>query len=361
MRPRPTRPPRTEQYAPLPHLQTVTGPLPHHAVTGPVLPHEHLVLDLDRAGDRAAVLDAECHGPAVVTELTQLREEYGLDLVVELTCRGMGRDAAALARISRAAGVPVIAATGWYYEPFHTPDVVGSSVEHLTAVLVREITEGIAGTGVRPGVIGEVGSHGERPSEPEARVLRAAARAALTTGLSVATHAHLGRGGAAQLDVLTREGLPPERISIGHQDLLDDPRAHRELAASGAYVAFDTVGKEGYQPDATRLRLLLALLEAGHADRTLLSCDVSRYGYLRTEGGQGYGHLFGGFLPALRAAGADDDLLDLLLRRNPVRFLTGGAQPSPEPYGDTQPPPGPHGDAHPPPGPYAPLPTETTP
>lgn len=112
-------------------------------------------------------------------------------------------------------------------------------------------------------------------------------------------------------------------MSIGHQDLLDDPGVHRELAASGAYVAFDTVGKPSYQSDDTRLRLLLALVEAGHADRALLSCDVSRHGYLRSEGGQGYGHLFAAFLPRLRAAGADDDLIDLLTRRNPLRFLTG--------------------------------------
>lgn len=114
-------------------------------------------------------------------------------------------------------------------------------------------------------------------------------------------------------------------MSIGHQDLLDDPGVHREIAASGAYVAFDTVGKSSYQSDRTRLRLLVALMEAGHADRALLSCDISRHGYLRDEGGQGYGHLFRHFLPALRAAGADDDVIDLLTRRNPLRFLSGAS------------------------------------
>ncbi|QDY78382.1 phosphotriesterase family protein [Streptomyces qinzhouensis] len=335
-------------------LRTVTGPLAVTAVTGPVLPHEHLVLDLDRTGEGAAVLDAERHAPAVVMELSHLREVYGLSLVADLTCRGMGRDTAALARISRASGVPVIAGTGWYYEPYHPPEIAASDVEHLTETLIAEITHGIpdasgppprpdipdipdasgvsprpgtTGTSapVRPGVIGEIGTGGERPTEPETRVLRAAARAALATGLSVATHARLGRGGLAQLDVLTGEGLPPDRISIGHQDLLDDPATHRILAASGAYVAFDTIGKETYHPDTTRLRLLLALLNAGHANRALLSCDISRHAYLRAAGGRGYGHLFTGFLPALRAAGADEDLIALLTRRNALRFLTAGA------------------------------------
>ncbi|MFJ9683000.1 phosphotriesterase [Streptomyces sp. NPDC101194] len=306
-----------------PTLRTVTGDLPAGSVTGPALAHEHLVLDLDHRGDGAAVLDPARHTTAVTAELTSLREEFGLGLVVELTCRGMGRDVRALARIAREARIAVVAATGWYYEPFHTPEIDGSSVEELTDTLVREIAGGIGTTGIRPGVLGEIGSHGDTPTAPEAKVLRASARAALATGLSVATHAQLGRGGIAQLELLTGEGLPAHRVSIGHQDLLDDPAVHEELAASGAYVAFDTVGKDGYQSDGTRLRLLLALIEAGHADRVLLSCDISRHGYLLDEGGQGYGHLFRSFLPEVRAAGVDDELIDLMTRRNPLRFLTG--------------------------------------
>ncbi|MFI8816100.1 MULTISPECIES: phosphotriesterase [unclassified Streptomyces] len=310
---------------PAPLLRTVVGEITPDSVRGPVLAHEHLVLDLDHKGDGAAVLAPDRHAAAVTAELAALREEFGLSLVIELTCRGMGRDMETLARIARDAQVAVVAATGWYYEPFHTPEIDDSSVEQLTGTLVREIHGGIGATGVRPGVLGEIGSHGDTPTAPETKVLRASARAAVTTGLSVATHAQLGRGGLAQLDLLTAEGLPPQRISIGHQDLLDDPAVHRELAASGAYVAFDTVGKDSYQSDGTRLRLLLALLEAGHADRVLLSCDISRHGYLTTEGGQGYGHLFHSFLPQARAAGVDEDLIDLMTRRNPLRFLTGAS------------------------------------
>ncbi|MFB7268786.1 phosphotriesterase [Streptomyces sp. NPDC056244] len=306
-----------------PYLRTVAGPLPVTAVRGPALAHEHLVLDLDRAGDGAAVLDPTHHGPAVTAELTALRAEFGLGLVVELTCRGMGRDPYALSRIAQESGVAVVAATGWYYEPFHPDEIGGSGVEQLTDTLIDEIDNGFGDSGIRPGVLGEIGSHGDRPGEAETRTLLAAAHAAHATGLSVATHAQLGRGALAQLELLTSAGLPPHRISLGHQDLLDAPAVHRELAASGAYVAFDTVGKESYQSDDTRLRLLLSLLEAGYADRILLSGDISRHAYLESEGGQGYGHLFRSFLPKARAAGVDDALTDLMTRRNPVRFLTG--------------------------------------
>lgn len=304
-------------------IRTVSGPLEAARVRGPVLAHEHLALDLARGGDPTAVLDGS-HRAAVTGELAALREEFDLGLVVELSCRGMGRDAAALARISRDSGVAVVAGTGWYYERFHPEEATGAGVDELTEELLREIREGISGTGVRPGVVGEAGSHGEVPSAQEVLTLTAAAQAAGSAGLSLATHAQLGRGGPAQLELLTGAGLEPHRVSIGHQDLLDDAGVHRELAAEGAYVAFDTVGKENYRSDEVRLRLLLALLEAGHAERVLLSCDISRYGYLTSEGGGGYGHLFRSFLPRLRAAGADDALIDLLTRRNPLRFLTGG-------------------------------------
>ncbi|MGW1894374.1 phosphotriesterase family protein [Streptomyces sp. NPDC002004] len=310
-------------------VRTVTGPVRPSDLHGPVLAHEHLILDLGRETDPDAVLLPDPHGPHVIAELARLRGDFGLALVVDMTCRGMGGDPGELARISAASGVAVIASTGWYHEPFHPGEVAGAGVDELTDALLRDIDRGIGPTAVRPGLIGEVGSLGEQPSEPERRTLVAAARAAVATGLSVATHAHLGAGGPGQLDLLTAAGLPAHRIGIGHQDLLDDPAVHRALASSGAYVAFDTVGKQRYQDDATRLRLLLALLDAGHADRVLLSCDISRHGYLLAEGGHGYGHLFRSFLPALRASGVDDDLIDLMTRRNPLRFLTGALDDGP--------------------------------
>jgi phosphotriesterase-related protein len=66
------------------------------------------------------------------------------------------------------------------------------------------------------------------------------------------------------------------------------------------------------------------LMEAGHADRVLLSTGVSRMEQIVRYGGSGYGYLFDTFLPALRAAGADDATLDAVLRDNPLRWLTAG-------------------------------------
>ncbi|MGC4152668.1 MAG: hypothetical protein QM628_06270 [Propionicimonas sp.] len=301
-------------------IRTTAGLLPAGEITGTTLAHEHLAIDLRTPDDPAGRLAQEGE---IVAELVDCRERFGLSLVIDLTCRGMGRDALAVDRIARSAGVHAVVATGYYYEKFHRPEVAEWQVESLAADLVAEIENGCDGTGIRPGVLGEIGSHGPEPTPAEERSLRAAALAAAATGLSVATHAHLGSGGLGQLELLIAMGLEPHRISIGHQDLWRDSAQHRAIAEQGGYVAFDTFGKNSYRPDSERIAALLEFIDAGYAEHALLSNDISRDPYLRVNGGTGYSHVLDDSAAGLRAAGLDDDTLDLLYRRNLVRFLTG--------------------------------------
>ncbi|WUI02240.1 aryldialkylphosphatase [Spirillospora sp. NBC_00431] len=327
-------------------LRTVTGTIATSEITGPVLSHEHLQMDLRWPArprlvesDPGRWLDEE---KPVQRELAALRREHGLGLVVDLTCSGMGRNAAALARISAGARVAVVAGTGVFTEPFHPSFVrealqagealpVGEAgeaaqgrtgVERLAERLLAEVGFGMDGTNSLPGVIGEIGTWGEAPTETEDLCLRAAARAARYSGLSVATY---GRAGLAQLEILTGAGLPPGRVAVGQQDRVDDPGQHRKIAESGAYVSFGTLGLAGDDHAAigARVRCVMDLLEAGHASRVLLSTGVSRMTQITRYGGAGFGYLFDTFLPALRAAGADDATLDAVLRDNPLRWLTG--------------------------------------
>lgn len=304
-------------------ITTVLGDRDAARMSGTALAHEHLRIDLSREGDVEGFVRDD---KAVLGELVEAREKFGLGLVIELTCQGMGREATVLEGLSEKSGVEVVCSTGFYYERFHPSYVERSSVEELSEILVEEIQSGIEGTGVRPGVIGEVGSHGEEMTPSEEKCFRAAARAAIATGLPVSTHAHLGIGAVGQLDLLMNEGLPAERICLGHQDLTDDPVQHGRLAETGAYVAFDTVGKTSYQPDEVRVRLVLALLEAGYGERILLSNDISRESYLRDRGGVGYSHLFRSFLPELRKAGVDERTVRTMVEENPKRFLTRGEE-----------------------------------
>jgi phosphotriesterase-related protein len=323
-------------------LRTVTGTIATSDITGPVLSHEHLQMDLRwparpqlAESDPGRWLDEE---KAVQRELSGLRKEHGLGLVVDLTCSGMGRNAAALARISAGARVAVVAGTGVFTEPFHPAfvretlaagtvdprqEAYGpSGVDRLAERLLAEVGFGLDGTNSLPGVIGEIGTWGEAPTETEELCLRAAAQAARYSGLSVATY---GRAGLAQLEILTGAGLSPDRVAVGQQDRVDDPGQHRKIAETGGYVSFGTLGLagDGQAAVGARVRCVLDLLEAGHADRVLLSTGVSRMAQVTRYGGSGFGYLFDTFLPALRAAGADDATLGTILRENPLRWLTG--------------------------------------
>ncbi|MEV4169105.1 aryldialkylphosphatase [Nonomuraea sp. NPDC049709] len=295
-------------------LRTVTGPVRAAAVEGAVLPHEHLRTDMRWAvgidSDPYRWLDEET---TVTGELRELRQSGRLGLVVDLTCMGMGRDAAALARIAAGSRVPVIASTGLFAEPF--TNVGDEGVDALTARLMEEIVSGVDGTGVFPGVIGEVGSWGAEPTAGEERCLVAAARASLRSRLPVATH---GRNALALLEILLGQNLPASRVAVGYAGT--DLGAARKIAEAGAYVS---LGLLGLGPDQVS-RIALGLVEDGHADRLLISTGLSRVAQVRRYEGPGYAHLFDELLPRLSEAGTGEDVIRLVTHDNPLRWLTEG-------------------------------------
>ncbi len=295
-------------------LRTVTGPIRAAAVSGPILPREHLRTDLRWAAgidsDPYRWLDEE---QTVTAELRELRQTDELGLIVDLTCIGMGRDATALARIAATGRVPVIAATGLFTEPF--TDIREQDVDTLTSRLMTDISDGLDGTGVFPGVIGEVGCWGARATPAEERALIAAARASLASRLSVATY---GQDALGLLETLLAQGLPGSRVAVAYAG--GDPAVARKIAEAGAYVSVGTLGLGAERAAA----VALSLIEEGHAARLLLSTGVSRVAQVRKYDGPGYGHLFREVLPRLREAGADDATLRAVTHDNPLRWLTAG-------------------------------------
>ncbi len=295
-------------------LRTVTGPVRAASIDGAVLPHEHLRTDMRWAvgidSDPHRWLDEE---HTVTAELHEVRQSDRLNLVVDLTSVGMGRDAATLARVAAASRVPVIAGTGLFAEPF--TEIRDADVDALTGTLMREITDGLDGTGVFPGVIGEVGCWGAVPTPAEERALVAAARASVATRLPVATY---GRDGLGMLELLLGSGVPGARVSVGYAGS-DVPTA-RKIAEAGAYVSVTALGA-GVERAA---RIALDLVEEGHAERLLLSTGLSRIAQTAKYGGPGYGLLFRELLPRLREAGAGEDVVRLITHDNPLRWLTSG-------------------------------------
>ena len=174
-------------------------------------------------------------------------------------------------------------------------------------------------------ILGEIGGSGPPLHDDEVKVFRAVARLAQEFPVVVTTHAHLGGGGRDELKLLIQGGLAPGRILIGHLDLCPSLDEVMAIAQQGAYVGIDTVGKTKYASDQRRAAYVKALVEAGFADRVLLSCDISRNAYLRKRGGQGYTYLMRVFLPMLAGEGISQATIQQMTEENPRRFLAAAS------------------------------------
>ena len=313
-------------------IQTVLGPVSPRQF-GVCLPHEHVWCDqrlaprpelfgVTRSAGTYMRLDNE---RLMLDELRSYREAGGRS-IVEVTCDGWGRDVEVLARLSRASGVQIVATAGFYIEPCLPSFVAEWSVERLADHLVREIEIGVADTGIRCGVL-KSAIHRARVEGIELKGLQAVARAQRRTGVAITSHTTGGRRqevpggnvGRMQLDVLTSEGVPPNRFIVGHVDERPDLDVLAGLASEGCFIQFDVIGKEHWLLDETRAELIHALIGRGFVRHLLLSHDRNRDHEMRYGGGTGYVHLFASFLPRLRRLGVSEDEIETMLVANPAR------------------------------------------
>jgi predicted metal-dependent phosphotriesterase family hydrolase len=307
-------------------VQTVRGPL-DPAELGWTLPHEHTAIALWHVANRWDYWELRRDEPLIVEELTAFRDAGG-GTVVDLTLPGVGRDPAWLVRVSEATGLNVVMGSGWYRDAYYPAEALidRRSVEALAEELVREATDGVDGTGVRPGIIGEIGTDKPWVSPREERVHRAAARAARRTGLAITTHAVQSTIGLGQLDVFEAEGADLSRVVIGHADSNPSLAYYRAIVERGASVEFDFLGMT-FTPlerhgEGRIVEAICELLGAGHLEQVLLSQDVCHDSQLRRYGGNGYTYLGEAFLPRLREAGVSDAEIRTITVDNPRRLLT---------------------------------------
>jgi phosphotriesterase-related protein len=226
----------------------------------------------------------------------------------------MGRDLDFLKRISTQSGLPIVAGCGYYTQPFYPSEIAGWSEDQIARELIRQAkTQPI-------GVIGEIGTWDEMTSD-ERKVFRAVAKVHRETNLAVVTHTNFGKGAIEQLDLLDSAGVKPSRVAIGHVGGLNDAAATvpKAIAKRGAFVGFDRQGGSG---DSNQVKMVMAMLEAGHADNLLFSSDFSLGGsQLKRNGGPGYAKTLTVFVPKLREAGVDEKTLHGILIDNPRRLL----------------------------------------
>jgi len=299
-------------------VMTVRGPVPAERL-GVTLPHEHLFIDLMREYRGNGLLNDVSLAVAEVARFAAA----GGGTIVDVTSIGLGREPEKLRQVAEATGVHIVMGTGYYREPYLDRDAIDRrGVDALADGIVRDLEQGVDGTDVRAGIIGEIACDRWLTSAEE-RCFRAAARAHRRTGATISTHAARWPVGLPQLDLLAEEGVDPARVIVGHCDLVPDPDYHLAIARQGAWVQFDCIQGTNEYDTAARIGWIRTLVGAGFEERILLSHDVCLRTDLAAMGGPGYTYVLTGFRDRLIADGLAAELVDRFLSGNPQRALTG--------------------------------------
>jgi phosphotriesterase-related protein len=304
---------------------TVSGPIPPERI-GFTLPHEHTGIYLWHIQNRWDYWELTPDEDAIADELRDFRRRGGSTLV-DLTGPGIGRDPERLRRLASRTGIQIVMGCGWYRQAYYPIELLVDrrSVDDLADELIGEFRDGVAGTGVRPGIIGEIGTDKPWVSAQEERVHRAAARAARATGLAISTHGVRSAVGLDQLRVFEEEGVDPARVIIGHADSYPVLDHFLAILDRGANLQFDFIGhrfstEEGEEPRL--VELIVELLERGFGPQLLLSQDVCHNSQLKANGGSGFTYLQQHFLPTLRTAAVGEGEIHQMTIENPRRVLT---------------------------------------
>jgi phosphotriesterase-related protein len=312
-------------------VNSVLGPL-DVADLGFTLTHEHLFTASAGIQRTYPELfgDFQVLTNEVVSALSEARDG-GIRTIVEVSTMDLGRDIRFLAEMSAKTGVNIIAATGiWRDIPrslwSRTPD-------EIAALFVREIEQGIEGTGIRAGII-KVANDAEGVTREGEIILRAAARAAKQTGVRVSTHSYApGRVGEQQVAIFEDEGLDLNQVYIGHSNDSTDLEYLLGLVARGVWLGFDRHGTAmPIGPDGEgRAQTLASLIKAGAGDRVMVSHDWSVLGVSRTSNPrasrqynpEGWLYAKRKLFPRLLELGIAQEQIDRLNLDNPRRFLGG--------------------------------------
>ncbi len=306
-------------------IVTVNGPIRPEEL-GVTLSHDHILVDAwgmtPGYEDYGTILDNE---DLAIEELKGYRQAGGRALC-DPTTVGIGRNPEALKRISQAVGIHIVMGCGWYRERVYPPYVFQEHPDRLADRLVQELTEGVDGTGIRPGFIGEIGTERFYITPAQERVFRAAARAQRLVGCAIMTHTtHWGELALEQLDLLAEEGVPADRVIVSH--LGDRPGAHGLLpiAERGAWIDVDNLAFADYAPLEVRADNVVALWKAGFGGQIMLSNDISKINQLTFYGGCGYQNVITNFYPLLKARGLTDDQITTMTVRNPSKAFAYAA------------------------------------
>ena len=319
-------------------VETIRGAIPTSDL-GVTLMHEHVfVLSPEiMANHPEGWGDEKDREDAAVEKLNALKA-IGVDTIVDPTVIGIGRYIPRIQRVAARTDLQIVVATGLYtyndvpmYFHFTGPGTALGGAETMTELFVRDITEGIADTGVKAAILKcATDAHGLTPGVE--RVLRAVAAAQRATGVPITTHTHAhSRRGLDQQRIFAEEGVDLSRVIIGHSGDTTDIAYLEELIAAGSYLGMDRFGVDNILSFDDRVDIVAQMCQRGHADKMVLAHDASCYIDWLPEAALPlvlpnwhYLHIHNDVLPALRARGVSEEQITTMLVDNPRAIFSHG-------------------------------------
>jgi phosphotriesterase-related protein len=319
-------------------IETLGGPLDTSEL-GTVLMHEHvfnITAEIQIAHPGFNGWDPEVEIPRAQEKLREVKQA-GIDTLVELSPIGLGRSLELIRGACEGTGLGVVLATGLYtYDvlprPWHFsgPGTMLDGEEPLDTLMRADLTDGIEGSGVKPGIL-KCAIDAAGLTEHVERVVRSVCRIHRETGTPVCVHTSSPHErGRDALRVLREEGVDPARVMLAHCGDTTDLGYLEEMAASGALLGMDRFGLDILLPFEERVSTVVAMCERGHADKMILSQDASCFtdwfppGLIEQVSPNWYYlHVTQDVIPALMERGVSQEQVDLMMRENARRFFEG--------------------------------------
>jgi phosphotriesterase-related protein len=300
-------------------VMTVNGAISPTAM-GLSLIHEHILVDFIGADKIHAGRWQHDEVISVALPYLQQLKKLGGQTFIECTPAYLGRDPLLLKKLADASGLHILTNTGYYgagnnkYLPAHA---FTETAGQLAQRWIREWEEGIGGTGIKPGFI-KIGVNEGPLSGLHRKLVRAAAKTHLMTGLKIASHTGQAVAAWQQLRLLEEEGVSPQAFIWVHAQGEQDQAQLVKAAQKGAWISLDGLSDDNLD---TYLQKLKDLKAAHILNKVLLSHDAGWYRPEEAKGGdyRGYTTLLAKLLPRLKQAQFSEAEIRQLLITNPAQ------------------------------------------
>lgn len=314
-------------------VQTVTGPI-DSADLGRTLVHEHVFVLGEEHRINYQDWDEDARVAQAQRDLQELKE-LGIDTILDPTVLGLGRYIPRIQQVAAGTDLQIVAATGLYtyneipFQFHYTgPGLLFDVPEPLVDLFVRDLTEGIADTGVRAAFL-KCAIEEQRLTPGVERVMRAVGEASARTGapITVHTNPHTGSGLVAQ-EVLADAGADVTKVVIGHSGDTTDLDYLMRVADKGSLLGMDRFGLDVLLPFEQRVDTVAELVRRGYTDRVVLAHDASCFidwfdaeAKVQAVPKWNFRHISEDVLPALRESGVTEADIDMMLVANPRRYF----------------------------------------